>query len=162
MQLSANGPAGSQTGQLARSVNFAVLAASAAGWATSAMVETPLVKILVPGGAMGENGILRVTMPVTPPTSGNAATLNVRFGGTLFLSVTFGGLAVTPNAFQFLIQNRGAHNSQIYFSSEAGFPLLTPGAVDTSVTQEFAVSGFVTSSADAIKLESYLMEIWNG
>jgi hypothetical protein len=164
MQLSANGPAASQTGQLARSVSFAVLAAGAIGWTTSAMAETPLVRIPIPGGAMGENGILRITTPVTPPTSGNPATLNVRLGGiggTLFLSTTFGGPAIVPNMFQLLIQNRGVHNSQLGYCS--GLPVtLTPSAVDTGIMQELVISGFVTGGADSIKVESYLIELWNG
>lgn len=127
--------------------------------------ENTLATIVVPAGAMGINGIVRVTTLWTVTNSANNKTLRVRFGGTAFLDVTVTTVAAVSDLRQ--IQNRASAASQI------GKPVggmgaggwgtatsaVTTATVDTSAAVSITITGQKASAGETISLESYLVEL---
>jgi len=145
-----------------------ILGASAATGAsvTGTVTETALATITVPAGAMGLNGIIRVTPLFSYTNSANNKTLRVRLGG-------IGGPAFLSNAATttllaqpiVLIRNRGVANSQVGFTaatfSSVGITTgaLATGSVDTSAATTVVISGQLANTGETITLESYLVEL---
>ncbi len=134
---------------------------------TGTTAETVLASIAIPAGAMGPNGVLRVTAQWTYTSSANNKTLRTRLGGGLS-GTLFDAIVPTTNAFQRRqcdIQNRNAQNVQFAppsayvagFGTSTGAPLT--GAVDTSAGQTLALTGQLASAGETITLESYLVEL---
>lgn len=152
-----------------RSVRLLAASAVAASH-TGDTDETVLATITVPAGAMGVNGVIRVTALFTLTSSGNNKTVRMRLGGisgTAFLGPIYTTTATTRIEGQ--VANRGAVNSQIggspttnaiAFGNAAG--AVVTGAVDTSQAQTIVISGQLASGADTITLESYTAELLNG
>jgi len=136
--------------------------------------EATLVTVTVPAGAMGPNGLLRITTVWTYTNSANNKNIRVRLGaasaglsGTSYLAVT----QTTSASFrdQRQIGNRNAQNSQV--GGFAGSTAFTQGsaanvtsAVDTSAASElvFTTAWGGATSGETITLESYLVEILYG
>jgi uncharacterized protein YbjQ (UPF0145 family) len=147
---------------------FRVLAASGVlASHTGSTSETALATIAVPAGAMGANGILRVTSLWSYTNSANTKTLRMRLGGlagTLFMEI-----AATTTAYYYsqrLIQNRNSQSSQIgqqggtgTFTTAAN---ATTGTVDTSSAQDLVLTGQLASAGETITLEGYIIELKYG
>ena len=141
-----------------------VLAASAvAASHTGSTAKTTLATVTVPGGAMGANGVLRITSLWSHSNNANNKTPRIEFGGTQFY-----GTALTTTATSRMyhsIANRNAANSQVggaaseifNWGSTAG--ALTTSSVNTSADQSLVFSGQLANSGDAIALENYLVEL---
>lgn len=134
---------------------------------TGTTAETTLATVVIPGGSMGPNGILRVTTLWSYPTSANAKTLRAKLGGTAFLEVA----ASTTVSFQgfTLIRNRNSQAIQVgapkaHAQGGAGVTAQsgTTGTVDTSVDQNLVFSGQLGSAAETLTFESYLIEALYG
>lgn len=146
-----------------------VLAASAvAASHTGNTSETALATITVPAGAMGPNGLLRVTTQWSYTNSANNKTLRVRFGGASGTGY-LGNNVTTTNAFrdQRLIANRNAANAQVGQSTGVltsggwGTSTSTPvtSSVDTSAAADLVISGQLANAGETVTLESYLVEL---
>ena len=134
---------------------------------TGTTAETILGSIAIPAGAMGPNGILRVTTEWSYTNSANSKTLRTRFGAGIS-GTAFDVIVPTVTAFQRRqcdIKNRGSLAAQMAppsgfiagFGSATGAPLT--GAVDTAAGQTLALTGQLGSSGDTITLESYIVEL---
>lgn len=126
--------------------------------------EDILANIAVPAGAMGANGILRVTTNWTFTNNGNPKTLRVRFSGTSgtgFLSFNAASLAAQRIVQE--ISNRGSTNAQYGQAVGSGTAnILNTGvtaAVDTTLAASIVISGQKGTLGDALTLESYLVEL---
>lgn len=146
-----------------------VLGRGGAGWSvTGTVTETTLATVAVPAGAMGPNGVLRVTSLWKYTNSANTKTLKVQMGGVNFINV----VPTATNSFQAIttILNRNAANSQVSpSSSAAGDGSMgteganpTTGAVDTSVAQNLTFKATLANTGETITLESYLVELAYG
>lgn len=150
---------------------WVLLAASAVALPhTGTTSETVLATVPVPSGIMGANGILRVTMLWGFDTSANNKIGRMRFGasgagtsGTAYFST---GNQTTNLAYraQNQIENRGAANSQVgHHSATSGFAVvnanIVTSAIDTTAGAEIAFTAALASGGDAMRLESYLVEI---
>jgi len=144
-----------------------VLAASAVASAhTGDTAETVLAGITLPGGAMGPNGLLRITSVFSFTNSANTKSMRYRLGGLagaalMSVSSTTSASMMT----QRLVQNRNSQASQV--SGPPGFansfgasgnPAAT-SSVDTASDQTIAITGQLASSSDTITLESCLVEV---
>ena len=132
---------------------------------------TALATVSVPAGAMGLNGVLRVTTTWTCTNNANAKTARFNFGaagagtgGTQYLSSNLASTTGTRDIR--MVANRGSVSSQ--FGMPAGTPVgglgTTAGAlctttVDTSAASEICICGTLANSADTLTLESYLVEL---
>ena len=126
--------------------------------------ENTLATVTIPAGAMGLNGILRVTSLWSYTNSVNNKTLRIRLGGiggTSYLAVT----ATTSSLFADVreIANRGAANSQVTKSSGVQFGTssgaVVTGAIDTTAATTLVLTGQKASAGETLTLESYLVEL---
>jgi hypothetical protein len=149
-----------------------VLAAQAVAQShTGDTTETPLAAFTLPGGAMGPNGLLRITSIFTLTNSANAKTLRYRLGGGGITGSQLMAVSQTTSASimtQRLIHNRNDASEQV--AGPAGFANSFGGSanaaatasVDTSTDQTVAITGQLASSGDTITLESCLVEVAHG
>ncbi len=135
---------------------------------TGDTAEAALATFTLPGGAMGANGVLRVTTLWTYTNSANTKTLRVRLGGlsgTAFQAntVTTSNIGVTQRT----IQNRNSQASQVGFNATSAASFTTVGSgsavavgtADTSVDQTIVITGQLASAGETVTLESCLVEL---
>lgn len=147
-----------------------VLAASAAASAhTGSTSETLLASVAIPAGALGANGVLRVTSIWSHTNSASVKTPRIRLGGISGTVVCGPALTTTGSlAIQRTIHNRNAHNSQVTlgaatsntFATSTG-ALLT-ASIDTSAAQDLVFTGQLANAGETIALETYLVELLHG
>lgn len=128
--------------------------------------EQTYVTVTVPAGAMGANGLLRITTVWTYTNSANNKTMRVRFGGTSGTQYTSATSTTTASLrTQCQIGNRNATNSQVGGSIvSAGFGTSTganqTSAVDTAASVDLVISGQTASAGETLTLESYMVELY--
>jgi len=128
--------------------------------------EQTYVTVAVPAGAMGANGLLRITTVWTYTNSANNKTMRVRFGGTSGTQYTSATSTTTASLrTQCQIGNRNATNSQVGGSIvSAGFGTSTganqTSAVDTAASVDLVISGQTASAGETLTLESYMVELY--
>jgi hypothetical protein len=158
------------TGFIKDTEGYRVLAASAVAVPlTGSTSETILATITIPAGALGPNGILRITTLETNNNNANAKTLRYRLGGiggTEFLTYA----ASTNVTFHTVrsIQNRGSQALQV--GPPAGLsnvmaPTTTAPAtatIDTSAETTLVITGQLGVGTDNMSLESYVVEVKYG
>ena len=144
-----------------------ILGASAVATSvTGTLSETTLATVTIPGGAIGANGVVRVTMLWTYTNNANNKIWRLRLngiGGTAIVGIT--RTTSAGDLDQRIIWNRNSQSSQVAFSSSttpaftntAGAPLTA--AIDTSTARDLVFTGNLANIADSITLESYLVEI---
>lgn len=147
-----------------------VLAASAvAASNTGNTTETTLATVAIPAGALGPNGVLRVTATWSYTNSANTKTPRFRLGG--ISGTVMCAPAVTASGsliIQRTIHNRNAQNSQVTLGSAnsntfvASSGALLATSVDTSVAQDLVLTGQLANSGETITLEAYLVELMHG
>lgn len=153
-------------GVLINSRPITILGAS--GTAVSAganTTENTLATVIIPAGAMGTNGILRVTTLWSYTNSANNKTKRVRLGGiggTAFLELINTTQASTMNIK--MIANRDVANSQVTFNNQSGGAGnttggVTTGSIDTTASQTLVITGQKASSGETLTLESYIVEL---
>ena len=141
-------------------------ASGAATSVTGTVTETALATVTVPAGAMGINGILRVSPLFSYTNSANNKTLRVRLGG-IAGPVFLANAATTSLLAQpiILIRNRGLVNSQVGFTAVTFTSIATTtgslatGSVDTTAATTLVISGELANTGETITLESYLVEL---
>ena len=146
-----------------------ILGASAVAVSGSADTnENTLATINVPAGAMGLNGILRISTLWTMTNSANNKTCRIRFSGaagTQFYAQTF--TTVATLAATYSIANRNSASSQLGNvqspSPVGGLGSMTgafqTGAIDTSAATSVVITGTKASAGEVLTLESYLVEL---
>jgi hypothetical protein len=131
--------------------------------------EHALASITVPGGAMGPNGVLRVTAVFSHTNSANNKTMRFRLGGVSGAQVM--NIVNTTSASlmtQRIIQNRNSQSSQVAgpagtanaFGSSGNAP--ATASADTSVDQSFVIAGLLANAGETVTLESHLVEVAYG
>ena len=144
--------------------SWRVLAASgAAASHTGNTTETTLATIEIPAGAMGANGILRVTTLWTTTNSANNKTQRVKLDGTAFLA--FVATTQLSHRHVTIIQNRNSASSQVGATAavanafDASASAVTTGAIDTTLAKNLTITGQLANAGESITLESYIVEL---
>lgn len=136
---------------------------------TGTLAETALATISIPGGAMGPNGLLRVTTLWTFTNSANMKTLRVRFGG--MTGVRYLDLDITAQSQAHVvtvIRNRNNQASQIgYLAATSGSfgvnnGVNTTSTVNTAVAQDLVIPAQLAVTTETITLEGYSAELLRG
>lgn len=136
---------------------------------TNTLTETALATITIPAGAMGPNGIIRVTGLFNYTNSANAKTMRIRLGGlagTIFVEIANTTTATQP--FQRIIQNRNSQASQGAFPSTIGNSFASSttspatGTINTAVAQDLVITGQMAALAETMTLEQFFVEICYG
>jgi len=144
-------------------VPYIVAASSATGMSTTGDTnENTLATITIPAGAMGANGIVRITTVSSHTNSGNTKILRIKFGGTTYASISVTTTATHRQQTQ--IANRNSASSQIGSNTSASsFGASSGAAVTSSVDTASAVTVLITGQnglgSETITLESYLVEV---
>lgn len=136
---------------------------------TNTLTETALATIAIPAGAMGPNGILRITSVFSFTNSANNKTLRFRLGGiggTAFYDAVY--TANQSILTTRIIQNRNSASSQVggpsasinAFGANASAP--ATGTINTAVAQDLVITGQMAALAETITLESFLVELLYG
>ena len=125
--------------------------------------ETTLASIVIPAGAMGPNGRVRITSLWSATNSANNKTMRHKFGGTNYFAQNM--VAHQSWRHETEILNRNAVNNQIgntnnVFGSQAGAP--NSSAVDTSAAVTVLLTGQLANAAETVTLESYRVEVLYG
>lgn len=129
---------------------------------TGTTTETTLATITIPGGMMGQNGMLRLTTLWTLTNNANSKTLRGKLGGgTFFAPVNTGNGSYNGIA---TLRNRSSA-SQVFLS--AGNPTIAGGAggpavtlaIDTTVDQPLLITAQLASATDTATLEGYTVEV---
>ena len=146
---------------------FHVLAASAVAVShTGNTNETVLATIPIPAGAIGPNGVLRVTSQWSYTNSANNKTLKVRLGG-ISGSIFFDTQQTTTAAY--VDMGRLIHNvnsaaaqksrgASVTGAGSTGTAHITR-TVDTTVALDLVLTGQVANTGETVTLESYVVEI---
>lgn len=142
-----------------------ILAASGAGIThTGTLTKTTLATATVPGGAMGVNGILRVTTQWDFTSSANNKTPGIDFGGSTIWAQVHTTNEGTRDQRQ--IQNRNSTSSQVTVNSASGGggwsvtgtnPTTT--SVDTTVNQDLTINATLANSGENCDLVCYTVEL---
>lgn len=123
--------------------------------------ENTLFSFTVPANSMGPNGVLKVSYITSCTNSANSKSVKVKLGGTTFQTSTV--TAVTGVAIMTSIRNRNATNSQMAANSAVGDASgsvgLNTGSIDTTQDQILSITGTKASAADALALESVIVEL---
>ncbi|HRK63829.1 MAG TPA: DUF2793 domain-containing protein [Terricaulis sp.] len=130
---------------------------------TGSTSETTLASIILPGGALGPHGALRISSQWSHTNSANNKTLRYRLGGSVLMAPVL--TASASSVHQRSIQNRGVTNAQVTHGS--GFPNSFGGttnavvttSVDTTVDQTLTITGQLATGGESVVLESYLIEV---
>lgn len=144
-----------------------VLAASAVAIThTGVTAKTALATVNVPAGAMGLNGILRVTTLWSVTGSSNAKTVAFELGGSTFFGRAESGASTVAIRDQREINNRNSAASQVTMSSAsaASFGVNTAApttrTVNTAIAQDLIFYATLASAGETITLESYTVELF--
>ena len=124
--------------------------------------ENTLVTVAVAAGAMGVNGMLRVTTLWSYTNSGNVKTKRVRLGGTEFLALANTTQASSANGK--IITNRNSAAAQVSFNAASGgfgnsTGAVATGTVNTAVAQDLLITAQKATGTETISLESYTVEL---
>ena len=130
---------------------------------TGTLLETTLKRVVLPGGLVGPNGIVRVTMLWSVTNNANSKQMKLYLGATPFFFATVS--TQNANQVQAVIRNRGSMSSQIgmvnwNLTSYAGVTGANQtGSIDTSVDQFLTFACVLTNVGDSCTLESYSIEV---
>lgn len=128
---------------------------------TGTTVTTTLATVKVPAGAMGPNGLLRITSLWSWTNNANAKTAQVKFAGVS----TMGGSGANSATMEIIkhIRNRNSQASQLVNDTAViGTPNAATAAtiaVDTSVDQNITFDVTLGVGTDTATLESYTVEL---
>jgi hypothetical protein len=134
---------------------------------TGTASETVLATVNLPANTIGANGQIRIRTYWTNTNSVNNKTLRIRFGTTGISSTqilssvitTFGAEMFTAD-----LQNLNATNSQNIFAegSRGSDGLVTTAlstaAIDTTVSENFYITGTLANTGETITLTGYSVE----
>jgi hypothetical protein len=145
-----------------------VLAASAvAASHTGDTNETTLATITVPAGAMGANGVLRVSATWNYTSSANNKTFRARLGGlagdafhqsTQTTSTRWVAQFVFQNSNNQAVQKGGILQGTGGFGSSSS--TVSDGDIDTSSAQDIVLTAQLANTGETITLQQYTVELF--
>lgn len=156
-------PVVARLGGLGRTQVLAQSAVPSSVTGTTAL--TVLAGILVPAGAVGVNGALRISTLWSLTNNADAKTLSLTLGGVTILT-----FSVPSNAslnHQFTLINRNAQNSQVAQTTANTTSFGSSGganqtfSINLANAQTLNLQAQLGTSTDTVTLERYLVEIIN-
>jgi len=131
---------------------------------TTSSSETTLGTVTVPGGTIGNSGVLKITAIWEAPDNANNHEVKIKFAGNTLLDVIPSGEEDKGVKMEVYIWNLGSESSQRYYSSAlweggtetAGHLIITNGllSVDTTLDQDVEITA-ISNDEDTITLEFF-------
>jgi len=141
-----------------------VLAASAVvASVTGTTTETTLATVVVPGNAMGANGILEIDHLWSTNGDASNKTLTIKVGANFILGSVLASVGVYQG--RHIVSNRNSASSQVQFRntqhlfSTTAAGLNTEFAIDTTSNFSILFTGTLTDTADTITLDRYMIRL---
>lgn len=128
--------------------------------------ENTLATVVIPAGAMGPNGRVRIKTLWSFTNSGNNKILRAKFGGTVYMQTI-----MTTNVTLIDVRELGNRNNA---ASQVGSPNGTTGglgatsgavstsSIDTAAAVDVTLTAQKASAGETITLESYTVELMYG
>lgn len=139
---------------------------TAAAIAQTTATDIQMFGVTMPGGSLGRNGQVRITVGMSSTNNANAKPVKFFLDGSSFAG---GGITLANIAGFNLVRgfsNRGALNSQVSAASSAigSFSNTTAvfTTVDTSVDKVLRVTAQIAVATDNIVMETFLIEMMPG
>ena len=142
---------------------------------TGSVAETVLKRISFAAGALGPNGVLKITNLWSVTNNANNKTLYARLGAAGIVAgggTPFNQAALTTQVtFQHFILIRNRNNQAIQVGQSlsnqgtggaGALPNLVTGTVDTSAAFDLIICGQLASAGDTLTLESCMVELLYG
>jgi hypothetical protein len=123
--------------------------------------------VVIPAGAMGVNGFLRIQSVWTMPNSANVKTFRIRLGGiagNVFLNAT--ATTQVSGQVETIIRNRNSASSQVGFTNATFTSFGTSTGSNQTASQNTAnaldlvFTALLASAAETITLEAYSVELF--
>lgn len=133
---------------------------TANGAYTQDTTQQTLATVVVPGGAMGANGALRIGNLFSIPNNANNKYITNRLNGVNVISSTLTTQVLC--GFEFSIRNRNAQAIQVTqptLASVSSTSAATYTTIDTSINQNLTFTGQLAVATDYIILEGYTIEV---
>lgn len=124
--------------------------------------ENTLFSYAVPGGMMGPNDSLRVSVVVSTTNSANNKTLRLKFGGTQVRAIVYTTSAQATSSVR--ISNRNTLTQQVIQIQGDGTSTSTANTAsqDTSTPTPIILTGQLALGTESLVLESVLVELIRG
>jgi len=130
--------------------------------------ETTLATVQVPGGVLGANGWVLIEATFTVTNNSNTKTVRIKLGGTTLATAN-----VTTSATLTVstwVANRNSQSAQIggftavsdYGGVGSTSGNIATAAADTSAESDLTITGQLASSADTLRLQSYMVRVVYG
>lgn len=128
--------------------------------------ETELYNVTIPGGTLGPNGVLKITLLFSFANSTNLKTFKFKFGGVQVWSVSQTSASIFGGQMVKLVINRNSESAQIWTAQNTWVGIgggvtaaHVAGAINTAVDQAISVTGQLASTGETITLESVMVEV---
>ena len=126
--------------------------------------ETTLGSVLLPAGAMGANGAVRLWSLWSFTNSGNIKTLRAKIGSTGYLACVQTTQAIMESLR--FVRNRNSAASQVCYQENDGRSLfqttaaIRTGTEDTATNKTIAFTGQLANTGETITLEAWMAEVY--
>jgi hypothetical protein len=133
---------------------------------TGATSEATLATIALAAGAMGPNGILRITHLWSNNNNANLKTQRIKIGGIEFHN--FGASTTQSEQAVTIIRNRNSESSQVsqptgnFFGFGNSTSAIVTAAINTAAAQSITFTAQLAIGTDTMSLESLLVELLYG
>lgn len=132
---------------------------------TGTTAETVLASVVIPGGLMGPNGAVRVSIVDSHTNNTNLKILKIALAASVLGSVGINTSA--SGEYSFVVRNRGTQIVQVsgginnFGSGVSGNSAVT-STVNTAVDQTLTITGTLAVGTDTLTLEAYTVEVLPG
>lgn len=136
---------------------------TANGAYTQDTTTVTLASVVVPGGSMGPNGMLRIGPQWSFPNNANAKSINVLLGGQGVAA--WSDTTTLQESRDVRVRNRGSQASQVstdWLSYGNGAVAAKLRNVDTSLNQAVTLTAALAVVTDYVILEGYTVEVLPG
>lgn len=136
--------------------------ATTAGAYAGGTAEVTLSTVVVPANGLGSSGSMRVSSLASVLNSATTKTLRGKLAGSLLSGLISSAAAVSGCSFNGIIKNLGLPTSQVASTMTTGTVTPSITSIDTSVDQQFTVTGQLGAATDYFILENCVVEILPG
>lgn len=131
---------------------------------TGSTAETSVYQLVIPAGALGPSGSLRISTLFGYTNNANVKTVRVKFGNSSPMVLSGTPASTASTASMITIQNMGSESAQEAFGSVAGpfggsVLALVTSAIDTAIEQLLEITLQLAVGTDSASLRRVLVEL---
>lgn len=127
---------------------------------TGSTSETTMKTIVIPGNTLKTNGVLRISFICSHTNSANNKTYRFKYGGNMIAFGLYTTTATAQGAMLLYANNstsaQKAYDSVIPFGATSA--ALRTMSVNSTIDQNFVITGQLANDAETMSIESYIIE----